>query len=282
MTAQYCNISPTPHLHDFTNGRPIHLTLAHLVETDPEYVRFYNEQKQKYDCKIIMDNSAFEMYKQNRDMYPSEKLIEMGKTIDADWVVMSDYPGEPAQKTIDKAIEMAPELLDAGFQTFFVPQGKVGDVEDLLMAFEWAADNPWKVRYIGVSILAVPLAFDVEKDNKLQRYLSRYRFMQMLKERGILQRIRVNGQRVHFLGAVDGPNEIELMKEFNGYIDTWDSSTAVWHGLNDILYDNTPTGLINGKLEKEVDFDFKTSDVNLIGKAYRNIETIDHLMERYL
>ena len=102
----------------------------------------------------------------------------------------------------------------------------------------------------------------MEKNNKLQRYLSRLKFVQELDKRGILEQIVENGKKIHFLGMVDGPNEIELMG-YNGYdecIDTWDSSAAVWYGLNGIKFDSSPTGAVNGKFEKEVDFNEKQGD----------------------
>ena len=58
---------------------------------------------------------------------------------------------------------------------------------------------------------------------------------------------------------VYGPNEINLLKEYNHYIFSWDSSSAIWAGINDINYDNSQTGLIHGKFEKEVDFDYNQS-----------------------
>ena len=74
-----------------------------------------------------------------------------------------------------------------------------------------------------------------QKDNKLQRFLSRWKFMQLLDEHNILQRAKENGKKIHFLGMVDGPNEISLMRDF--HIDTWDSSAGVWTGLNGIQLD---------------------------------------------
>ena len=222
----------------------------------------------------IMDNSAFEMYKQGREMYPSEKLIEMGTKVGADYIVMSDYPGQPSQVTIEKAIEMAPELREAGFGTFFVPQSSEGDLEDLIDAFEWAATSE-HVDYIGVSILAVPIAYGVEKDNKLQRFMSRWKFMQELESRGILDTIKNNGKMIHFLGMVDGPNECSLVENYLWAIDTWDSSAAVWAGMCGISFDNSPTGLIDGKNEIEVDFDHDSGDIASIALAMKNMKYID-------
>lgn len=281
MSFEFCHIAPVPHLN-LVEGRPVHLCLAHLVEQDPRYVDFYLEQKEKHNCTIILDNSAFEMYKQGRPMYPSDKLISMGEQIKADYLVMSDYPGEKGEKTIESAKTLAPLFHDAGFKTFFVPQSEIGDIKDLIEGFRWAQYHPELVDYIGVSILGAPNAYGVEKNNKLQRFCSRLRLMYAMKESMIFRGYKAQGQKVHFLGMVDGPNEIMFMNPFAEYIDTWDSSSAVWAGLNNVEYDKSPTGLINGKFELEVDFDFETDDNEKIELAKKNMEWIDRIGAAYL
>lgn len=276
----FCHIAPTDFLHEFVDGRPFHLLLAHLVEEDPLYTKWYYEHKQRNpDTMYILDNSAFEMYKQGRPMYPSDKLIEMGKQVQADYIVLSDYPGEPSRKTIEAAVELAPQFREAGFGTFFVPQSKIGDLDDLISAYQWAVSEEGcqYVDYIGVSILGVPNGYGVERGNKLQRFNSRWSFMRRLFRVGILDKMRYNAQKLHFLGMVDGPSEIELVEAFLPYIDTWDSSAAVWAGLNGVSFDDSPTGLINGKFEEEVQFDYPceyatSEDVDL---AHKNISVIE-------
>ena len=98
----FCHIAPTPHL-DLVEGRPVHLVLAHLIEQDESYADWYVKQKEKYGCTLIMDNSAFEMFKQNKPMYDPNKLISMGKKVNADYIVLTDYPGEPSERTIEQA-----------------------------------------------------------------------------------------------------------------------------------------------------------------------------------
>lgn len=272
----FCHIAPTQHL-DLVKDRPVHLTLAHLIEQDDKYSEFYYDQK---ESTIIMDNSAFEMYKQGRPMYPSDRLIEMGEQIVADYIVMSDYPGEHSSKTIEAAEQLAPVFKEANFGTFFVPQSRIGDLNDLIKAYRWAALNPQLVDYVGVSILGVPNAYSVEKGDRMQRFNARLHFMYLISE--YLEMFRVQGQKVHFLGMVDGPNEVMFMHPFKKYITTWDSSAAVWAGLNGIQFDTSPTGLINGKFEVEVDFDTYIDDSNKIGLAKDNMAYIDDLCERYL
>lgn len=273
----FCHIAPTAHLNTFVNHQTHHLLLAHLVEEDPDYALWYRNRKHSTGWVYILDNSAFEMYKQGKEMYPSDKLLTMAAQVGADYVVMSDYPNEPGFKTIKAAEELAPKFKEAGRGTFFVPQSKIGDVEDYISTFAWAASSPL-VDYIGVSILGVPNAYGVEKDNKLQRYMSRYTMMRELQRRGILSMAYRNGKKIHFLGMVDGPNEIDLCRDF--FIDTWDSSAAIWAGLNGISFDNSPTGLINGKFEKEVDFNFKTGDNKLLNLASTNKRVIDEMCKR--
>lgn len=277
----FCHISPTAYLPAFTRTNGSHLLLAHLVESDETYRNFYANLDD--GCFKIMDNSAFEMYKQGRPMYPTSKLLEMGKACKADMIVLSDYPGEPGQKTIDAAKKTALKYKDAGFETFFVPQSKVGDFDDYMDCMEWALDEATKpepiIDRIGLSILGCPNAYGVEKDNKLQRYLSRYAILKELDNRQIWEREHIN--IFHCLGMVDGPKEIELLSPWADFIASWDSSAAVWAGLNNVRFDNSPTGLVNGKFELEVDFDLKGNlTVDQINDVLYNVEYIDNLIER--
>lgn len=273
----FCHITPTPYLDLFATGRSHHLVLAHLIEEDEKYANWYAKMPRDENSIVIMDNSAFEMYKQGKPMYESSKLMEMANKVKADYIVMSDYPGEPARKTIEAALDMAPRLKAYGFGTFFVPQAQIGNVEGVLDAFDWAAEDP-QIDYIGVSILTAPNMFGVEKGNNLQRFLSRWKLMQLLEQRGTLEKIQENGKKIHFLGMVDGPNEIALVSRWLDYIDTWDSSAAVWAGMCGIEFDNSPTGLIAGKNEIEVDFDHNSATIAQIASALKNIRYIDDLL----
>ena len=156
-------------------------------------------------------------------------------------------------------MQLGPLFKEEGFGTFFVPQSKIGNIQEYIDCFKWAASSIL-VDYIGVSILGVPNAFGVEKGNNLQRFISRWRMMDFLDRLGILNICKMNNKLIHFLGMVDGPNEITLIRE-RYHVDTWDSSAAIWCGLNDISFDTSPSGLINGKFEKEVDFNFTSGSI---------------------
>ncbi len=264
---KFCHIAPTNYLKRFSSYNGAHLILAHLVEEDVNYKNFYKNLKD--NKPKILDNSAFEMYKRKLPMLESSKLLNIGKELEVDYIVMSDYPNEFGSKTIKKAEELIPIFKREGFKTFFVPQSKINDKTDYIETFKWAINND-DVDLIGMSILGVPNAYGVEKDNKIQRYLSRYSMFKELKKLNILKN---QYKKIHMLGMVDGPNEIDLVKEYHDYIFSWDSSSAIWAGINDILYDESPTGLIHGKFELEVDFDthYQNDKEEIILKNIRKI-----------
>ena len=282
---KFCHISPIPHLKEFVEGRDCHLTLAHLVKEDQYkatgYSKFYQNEAMNAKGELylnIMDNSAFELYKAQLPMFPPDELVELAKQVKATHIVLPDHPAMPSMVGIDDAKHYAPIFKENGFGTFFVPQSDVGDLEDLITSFAWAASSPL-IDYIGISILAVPNAYKCEKGNKLQRFLSRWRFMNELYDRNLLQLAAQNGKKIHFLGMVDGPNEISLVRDF--HIDTWDSSAGLWAGLNGVSFDDSPSGLTNGKFETHVDFEHKEVDTSLIKQAKANMDYIDNLVERY-
>jgi hypothetical protein len=66
------------------------------------------------------------------------------------------------------------------------------------------------------------------------------------------------------------------MQEFG--IDTWDSSAAIWAGFNGVEFDNSPTGLFDGKFEKHVDFQAKIEDNALVQLAKHNMDYINELV----
>ena len=271
---QFCHISPVAYLNKLNIQRySNHLLLAHLVEENEEYVKFYAENKLGHKT-YILDNSAFELYRQNKPMFDGAKLIDLAKKVTADYIVLPDYPGEAGAKTIAAAGEFIPIFKEAGYKTFFVPQSKIGDLEDYIACFAWAASNPG-IDYIGMSILGIPNAFGVD-GNDIQRFYSRRYMFDILAERGLVQLAKNLGKKIHCLGMTDGPREIRLLQPYinAGTIDSWDSSAAVWAGIEGIRFDTSPTGLVNGKVKSHVDFNRPLDESRLSDIAY-NINQID-------
>ena len=281
----FCHIAPVSMLHRIKRHK-VHLLLAHLVEENEEYRNFYRELKEE-DPSVFyhMDNSAFEMFKRGVPMYPTDKLLDMAAKVKADSIVMSDYPKQAASVTIEAAKTLIPLFKRSGYKTFFCPQSELGNIDDLVGSFEWAINNK-DIDYIGVSILACPIALGVNEQSfgdtgrdeayRMQRYLSRWRVMEILNEKGLLGEKTEN--RFHCLGMTDGPREIDLLRPYHDHIFSWDSSTAIWHGYHNIQYDQSPTGLRNGKYEEEVNFDIAAPDtMESINSIIYNMDLINQM-----
>lgn len=285
---KFCHIAPTELVPLAMTMSNCHLTLAHLIEKDPLYTRHYKDSffiANNEEPMRIMDNSGFEFFKERGPgwVFEPSKLLDLAVKVDTDYIVLPDYPGQKKEDTIAAAEKYANQFIEAGFGTFFVPQGRAGNIEEYVECFQYAVENP-EINYIGVSILAVPIAFDVEQNNKLQRYNSRFEMMSILEDRGLLRAAKRNNKMIHFLGMVDGPKEISLCGKFFKYIDSWDSSAACWAGLNNVRFDNSPTGLRDGKIESSVNFNFRFSSQNtspsyLTYNALYNMKYINNLIE---
>lgn len=280
----FCHISPIHYLETFSHLNGAHLILAHLVEEDADYRTFYrnlNDGKPK-----IMDNSAFEMFKLGEPMYPSEKLVELGREVNAEYIVMTDYPKEHWRKTMEKAIDMISPIKEAGFKTFYCPQSEMGDMDGLMLSIEWALHNK-DIDLIGLSILSCPIACGINETKhsdgtrddayKMQRFLSRWTVFREMEKRNLFS--KVDGPKFHCLGMVDGPKEIELLEEYHWTIFSWDSSAAIWAGFNGIRFDDSPTGLRYGKFEKEVNFHLNHASLQQINNALYNCNFINKLID---
>lgn len=280
----FCHITPTKYLETFAPYSRSHLILAHLVEQDEDYAQFYRKEAVGYK---IMDNSAFEMFKRGEPMYDSSKIHDMAEMCGADCVVMTDHPGMNWMRTVEEA-EIFLARKRGIYDTFFVPQSEHGDMEGLMNSIQWALNNE-EIAVIGMSILACPIACGVvEKSHenaktskrseafRMQRYLSRLTVFEEMERRGMLESNRAL-KRFHCLGMTEGPNEIKLLRKYHKNIVSWDSSAAVWCGLHSIAFDNSPTGLVDGKYEKEVDFEFKKADNATISISINNMNYINNL-----
>lgn len=281
----FCHIAPTSYL-PYVKNYSTHLLLAHLIEENKEYREFYRNLKEENPNVFYhVDNSAFEMFKRGVPMYDTDKLMDMARLVKGDSIVMSDYPKERSGKTVEAAVNLIPKFKAEGFKTFFCPQSELDKIDDLINTFEWAINNN-DIDFIGVSILACPIGLGVNEQKfgdsgrdesyRMQRYLSRWRIFEILNEKGLIG--PKTFQRFHCLGMTDGPREIDLLRQYHSNIFSWDSSTAIWHGIHNIKYDNSPTGLRNGKFEKEVEFDIAlTETVDGISNMCYNMKLVDKM-----
>jgi hypothetical protein len=264
--------------------------LAHLVDTDPEYREWYKNNPTEIH---IMDNSAFELNQQGLPLFDGNRLDDLALSVGANYVVMTDAPGQSSDVTENFARFQGKRLKSKGLGTFFVPQSYRGKIGDLINSFIWGLTNP-DIDYVALSILSAPNAFtrsDISDNAKMMtRYLSRYHFMRLLEkeikeEFGISARSlkEKHNKKIHFLGMTEGPNEIELMSHVDIPIDTWDSSAPMWYGLRGRKrFDpNSVTGLPDGKYTEHVDFNYRTNIEEARNIALDNLEYIDNLVQDY-
>lgn len=263
-TPSFCFIAPTAYLDTCGTASRTHLVLAHLVNDDPTYAEFYRNRSQAGDF-IMMDNSAYEL----KEPYAPDHLVELGKKCGAHAIVLPDYPFQACAKTIDAANKFVPIFKQAGFASFFVPQSVVGDLEDWVNGYKWAANNP-DIDIIGMSILGVPNALP----NIAPSY-ARVVMSQLLKDRGVF----ADKKHHHYLGLNAGPAlEIPSLLRM-GVLDTIDSSNPVWMGILGHEYNtNCDSYLPVSKVNLPVNFAQKmTKDASTRYRIEVNIQLTNEL-----
>jgi hypothetical protein len=235
----FCFITPTAYLEEYASQSQMHLILAHLVDTDEVYAKFYAGQT----VPKIMDCSAFEL----GESYAPDKLIELGHKCKADAVVLPDYPFKKGQVTIDSAYKFMRQFKAEGFKTMFVPQSEIGNMEDWIAAYEWAS-NCDTIDIIGMSILGMPNAIP-----HVERSFARVVLTQILIDRGLFN----FDKHHHYLGLNSAPNvEIPTLLRMKA-LDSNDSSGPVWSAINGFSYNESFSDWmgIAKKYLREVDFD---------------------------
>lgn len=236
---EFCIITPTAYLERYASQSSMHLILAHLVDTDDAYANFYANRSEFK----IMDNGAFEL----GESYDPDKLLNLAERVNADVIVLPDYPGEFSGKTIKAAERYIPIFKSAGFKTMFVPQSKVGDLDDWIAGYDWAADND-DVDIIGMSILGIPNAIP-----HIHKAYARVVMTHALIEQGIFEDTKYH----HYLGLNAGPAlEVPSLIKMNA-LDSIDSSGPVWAGILGHQYTNDADSYQQTKkLSVPVDFNY--------------------------
>jgi hypothetical protein len=264
-TPSFCFITPSSYLEEYAVASNTHLVLAHLVDEDPQYGAFYRDRAQAGDF-IMMDNSAYEL----KEPYAPDRLVDLARECGANAVVLPDYPFQPCAKTIEAAINFAPIFKEAGLASFFVPQSVVGDLEDWINGYKWAANNE-DIDIIGMSILGVPNAIP-----HVDPSFSRVVMTQILKDRGVFAK-----KHHHYLGLNSGPAlEIPSLLRM-GVLDTIDSSNPVWMGILGHQYTvNSDSFLPVRKVNMPVDFHIKrTKDQATHDRIRTNIALTNRLFQ---
>tara|TARA_R110001592_G_scaffold123185_1_gene330781 strand:+ start:1999 stop:2844 length:846 start_codon:yes stop_codon:yes gene_type:complete len=236
-------IAPVEYLHLIPENATFHLILAHLLK-DEKYAAFYKKKADRGDV-IICDNGAFE-FKRSLDPEPLMKLVK-DSGVKCTYVVAPDYPFEPWSVTYDSTVNFIEMAKDEDYKIMAVPQSEKGNYKGWLECYKRLSRLD-AVEVIGMSILGIPNAF-CELTGTEDIATNRIFATAYMKENGLVD----SSVSHHYLGLGDGPREI-LAQRAMGVMDTNDSSSPFWHGIQGVLLDDSATGLANGKSGIEVDF----------------------------
>lgn len=250
---QFCIITPTEYLEWYAAQSSMHLVLAHLVDTDETYAKFYAGREEFK----IMDNGAFEL----GESYAPEKLIELGRKCKANAIVLPDYPFQDGKKTVDAAAALIPAVKAAGFKTMFVPQSETGNWQNWCDAYSWASFNS-DIDIIGMSILGIPNAIP-----HIEKAYARVVATAMLQQ---MNQFNFNKYH-HYLGLNAGPAlEIPSLIRMNA-LDSCDSSGPVWAALCGQSYHKAADSYqLTRKISKHVDFNYPFTKDVLVHEAIQN------------
>ncbi len=202
----FIHIAPSEHvLHAAAHSNNYAMALENLVG-DNDYSRKMSRLSGE-GYYIYLDNNEFETGKP----CSIDELIAAGHKINASCLILPD--GDISEEDC--------EIIHAnGFDVMVIPEGP-------------ALDEIFLVCIAREDIDVVGLSY-----SKTSQYLGRHRHsatsrFDFLTGLGSI----LPNKKIHMLGAVV-PGEIALMKPFEDAIVSWDTSLAVWAGLNEIKIQN--------------------------------------------
>jgi len=239
---KFAHIAPTEHILHAAAHSQVHMALQHLTidsdDNDPtEYVKKFKVIA-KDGGYIYLDNSQFEMGK------PCDlvDLINAGHRLEASCLILPD--GDMSEESI--------KLVKAnGFDVMVIPDGDNLDIQFIL-----ALDNP-DIDKVGLSY------------SKTSAFLKRHRHsctsrFDFLSGLGTI----LPNKKIHLLGGVL-PGEVSLMRPYQDAIYSWDTSLAVWAGLNEIniktmTHKNSESVDFNSEIQWNMICDLNISYINTL------------------
>jgi hypothetical protein len=211
------------------------MALAHLCK-DPEYVNNFRTIREEGGY-VYLDNSQYEL----GYSLPIEKVLEAAFLINANCVILPD--GD---------LTHLEEVKYSGFDVMYIPADP-----DLEKDFIDAMFNK-KIDVVGLSYSKVATYMGRARHCTT----SRFDFLTTIGE-------MLPNKKIHMLGMAT-PGEIALMRPFRDLILSWDTSIAIWAGLNHIDIRD-----MKHKNTRPVDFD---SDLHWGNIVDSNIEYINKLL----
>ncbi len=236
---KFCHIAPTHYTELGIHESEMDMVLAHIARDDDKYAELFAHSSHVK----LLDNGAFE----NGVPMSVEDMINIGHKVRADILVLPDYPYEDwRQGWEDNVMEGIEQYKKEGFLTMFIPQSKKGDASGYMKSLKNALLHP-QIDYVGLSILGCPNAFPEIPTHKVREKIID------------LSTAYMDPKQLHILGMLDNPlEEIERLAYYSKYINSWDTSLAIWAGLNGLT-----VGPKHEKLKLAVDFDHPVKDFSV-------------------
>lgn len=210
------------------------MILTHKVLEDEEYAKIASN----LNSKKILDNSFFELHYS----LPPNDMIEAAHKIGATWLICPDGTTDGLQ-----------EFKNNGFKVMCVPTSKA-------QFHEFMSNSD--IDLVALSEEHLTYRHDVSARFYLLQEVGDYYLNKGVKD------------KIHFLGMGESAWEVGMCMPWKNLIHSWDSSSAIWHGLHDI-----DISKMHGKMSKAVDFDFECTDITELVK--RNVTFISDMIHKY-
>jgi hypothetical protein len=182
----------------------------------------------------ILDNSFFELHYS----LPPKDMLEAAYKIGAEWLICPDGTKDGLK-----------EFKEHGFKVMCVPVNK-------MQFHEFMLDE--NIDLVAVSEEHLTFRHDIS---------ARFYLLQEVGDYYLNKGIR---DKIHFLGMGESAWEVGMCMPWKKLIHSWDSSSAIWHGLHGIDISKMP-----GKMSKGVDFNFDCSqNKNQVESNIRFINTM--------
>lgn len=260
-------IAPTKLIPEYGLRGDIQLVLSHLLDQDKNFINEYEiniTQQGIFTGKqpLYLDNGLFE----NKVAEPIDVVLAKARDLKAEYLFAPDvlFNREATEQSVIKTIERMKEK----------------QIPNLKLAAIVQADNPtdWIESYktlvalegvsmIGLSILSIPESFksvtgtDDITENRL------YCLMELLK--------LDQHKPCHLLGAGSSYRDVAFAAEHCKFVESHDSSSAIWNGLELKTINPDTYEVLGGKSTNPVDFNWDQELTDLQKEAIEhNIQTV--------
>lgn len=261
MNIQIAHESPISIIRDVQAVTDYDYCLVHLLEEQPEYLKFFREAKLK-NRKVLLDNSIFEL---GEAFHPDEFAKWILELTPDEYIIPDSL--ENTDKTISNALSWVNKYNHLPGKKIGVIQGKTYD--DIKRCYI-VLDKELDVDKIAISFDYSYYTTLVPHPNKLISWmLGRVTLLSMLKRDGI-----INVNKPHHLLGASLPWEFTYYREGYEFIESLDTSSPVVSGIEGIMYSDM------GIWEKPQTklFTIIDKDIDNFNQVLYNIQKFRHLV----